>query len=72
MTSNKNELIQAHPYLVALELATPDNSLRALIMACMMKADGPNLQRLIHAFPGVHQDYIGYSIAFKKKEGKRK
>lgn len=59
----------AHPYLVAQELASPHNSLRALLMACMLKAEGPALQRLINAFPNVHADLIGYSAAFKKKKG---
>lgn len=66
--SRIDPLESSHPYLVALELASPHNSLRALIMACMMKAEGPNLQRLISAFPNVHADYISYSVAFKKKE----
>lgn len=67
--SHNDPFKSAHPYLVALELATPHNSLRALLMAAMMKAEGPSLQRLVSAFPNVHADMIGYSVAFKKKGG---
>jgi len=69
MPNRNDPLESAHPYLVALELATPHNSLRALLMACMMKADGPALQRLISAFPNVHADLIGYQASFEKKGG---
>ena len=63
----RHDPMDDHPYLVACELASPHNSLRALLMACLMKADGPNLQRLINAFPQLHADYIAYHASFKKK-----
>lgn len=55
-----------NPYNVACELVNQDNSLSALIMAAMMKADGPPLRRLIDAFPNVHANLIHYSVASKK------
>jgi len=69
MKRNYDPMAASHPYLVAKELATPHNSLRALIMASMLKADGPALHRLISAFPEIHADLVAYSVAFKKKEG---
>ena len=71
MPNDSDPLVSAHPYLVACELATPHNSLRALLMACMMKAEGPSLQRLISAFPNVHADLIGYQASFRNKGGRR-
>jgi len=69
MLKGSDPLESAHPYLVARELATPHNSLRALLMACMLKAEGPSLQRLIDAFPNIHADLIGYQVSFKQKGG---
>jgi len=60
-----------HPYEVACELANQDNSLRALIMAAMMRAEGPNLQRLIQAFPSIHLDLITYSSASARERRKK-
>lgn len=65
MTERKDLLESAHPYEVACELATPFNSLRALLMAAMLKADGPNLRRLIDAFPQVHADLVHYKAMYR-------
>ena len=64
--------IQQHhnPYDVACELANQDNSLTALLMAAMMKADGPALRTLSNAFPNVHLRMIEASARSKRREGK--
>ena len=56
-----------HPYEVACELTNQENSLRALLMASMIRAhEGPNFERLINAFPEVHLDLVRFSSESKR------
>jgi hypothetical protein len=66
----KDPFEQSHPYLVACELANQQNSLNALLMACMMKAEGPAHRRLVDAFPNVHANLINYTVAYRKQREK--
>ena len=67
MSNKRDQFEIAHPYLVAKELAVPHNSLTALIMAAMIKADGPALKRLTEAFPEIYANLISYSKIFDKR-----